>query len=89
MQFQLRHVQHAIALAEEGSSTAAPRRLNLSQPALSRRIQTLEELLVAPFRPDVGRDHADEDWVIVVERGKTLLQDAASVEREVQLALGL
>lgn len=90
MRIQLRHIQHAVALAEEGSYTTAARRLNLSQPALSRSIQVLEELLGAALF-----DRASSGIVptrigaIVVERGRVLLQDAMSVEREVRLALGL
>ena len=86
----MRHIQHAVALAEEGSYTAAARRLNLSQPALSRSIQTLEELLGAPLfdRTSIGIVPTTIGS-IVLERGRLLLQDATSVEREVRLALGL
>jgi DNA-binding transcriptional LysR family regulator len=90
MKIQLRHVQHAVALAEEGTYTAAAKRLHLSQPALSRSIQVLEELLGAVlFNRTSAGIVPTKIGVIVVERGKALLQDAASVEREVQLALGL
>jgi DNA-binding transcriptional LysR family regulator len=90
MKLQLRHVQHAVALAEEGSYTAAARRLNLSQPALSRSIQTLEDLLGATLfdRTSAG---IVPTYIgsIVLARGRLLLQDATSVEREIRLALGL
>lgn len=90
MRLQLRHVQHAVALAEEGSYTAAARRLNLSQPALSRSIQTLEELLGAPLFDRTSAGIVPTPiGSIVLERGRLLLQDAKSVEREVRLALGL
>jgi DNA-binding transcriptional LysR family regulator len=90
MRLQLRHVQHAVALAEEGSYTAAARRLNLSQPALSRSIQTLEELLGAPLFDRTSAGIVPTTiGSIVLERGRLLLQDAKSVEREVRLALGL
>jgi len=90
MKIQLRHVQHAVALAEEGSYTAAAKRLHLSQPALSRSIQVLEQLLGAVlFDRTSGAIVPTKIGAILVERGKVLLQDAASVEREVQLALGL
>ena len=90
MKIQLRHVQHAVALAEEGSYTAAAKRLHLSQPALSRSIQALEQLLGAVlFDRTAGAIVPTKIGAILVERGKGLLQDAASVEREVQLALGL
>jgi DNA-binding transcriptional LysR family regulator len=90
MKLQLRHVQHVVALAEEGSYTAAARRLNLSQPALSRSIQTLEELLGAPLFDRTSAGIVPTSiGSIVLERGRLLLQDAKSVEREVRLALGL
>lgn len=41
----LRLLQSFIAVIEEGSLSAASRRLNLSQPALSQQIQSLEEQL--------------------------------------------
>jgi len=90
MKIQLRHIQHAVALAEEGSYTAAARRLNLSQPALSRSIQVLEDLLGAVlFDRTSGGITQTPIGSIVVERGRVLLHDATSVEREVRLALGL
>ena len=42
---ELRQVRLFLAAAEEGSITAAARRMNLTQPALSRQIKALEEEL--------------------------------------------
>jgi len=90
MRIQLRQLQHAVALAEEGSYTAAARRLNLSQPALSRSIQTLaEQLGAALFDRTANGIEPTSIGMILVERGRLLLQDATNVEREVRLALGL
>jgi DNA-binding transcriptional LysR family regulator len=41
----LRQLEHVVALAEEGSFARAAQRVHLSQPALSRSIQTIEEHL--------------------------------------------
>ena len=90
MKIQLRHVQHAVTLAEEGNYTSAAKRLHLSQPALSRSIQVLESLLgTTLFDRTSGGIVPTQIGGFVIERGKALLQDAASVEREVRLALGL
>jgi DNA-binding transcriptional LysR family regulator len=42
MSFELRHLRHVLALAEHGSFARAAEALHLSQPALSRSIQTFE-----------------------------------------------
>lgn len=42
---ELRQLQLFLAAAEEGSITAAARRMNLTQPALSRQVKSLEEEL--------------------------------------------
>lgn len=42
---ELRQLRHFIAVGEEGSITAAARKLRLTQPALSRQIKALEEEL--------------------------------------------
>lgn len=90
MSVQLRHLRHAVALAEEGSYTAAANRLNLSQPALSRSIQALEEILGAKlFDRESNGVVPTGIGFLVVERGRVLLGGAHDLEREVQLALGL
>jgi len=90
MALQLRQLQHAVTLAEEGNFSAAARRLHLSQPALSRSIQSLEEMLGAVlFDRGSGGVTPTAIGQILVERGRALISGASEVEREVQLALGL
>jgi DNA-binding transcriptional LysR family regulator len=90
MRIQLRQLQQAVTLAEEGNFSVAARRLHLSQPALSRSIRSLEQMLGATLF-DRGGAGVTPTAIgqIVVERGRALLASASDVEREVQLALGL
>ena len=46
---ELRHLQSFVAIAEEGSLSAASGRCRLSQPALSQQVQTLEDELGEPL----------------------------------------
>lgn len=90
MKLQLRQIQHAVALAEEGNFSAAARRLRLSQPALSRSIKCLEEMLGTVLFDRGGTSvTVTATGRIVVERGRALLQDTSDVEREIQLTMGL
>ena len=77
-------------LAEEGSFSAAARRLHLSQPALSRSIRSMEEMFGATLF-DRGSAGVTPTTIgrIVVERGRALISGASDIEREVQLAMGL
>jgi len=90
MSIPLRQFQHAVTLAEEGNFSVAARRLHLSQPALSRSIRSLEDMLGATLF-DRGSAGVTPTAIgrIVVERGRALLAGATDVEREIQLALGL
>src|SRR5437879_4806872 len=70
---ELREMRAFVAVAEEGSMSAAARRLHMSQPALSQTISGLEralgvELLV---RSSAG--------VVVTEAGLTLLNEVRAV----------
>jgi DNA-binding transcriptional LysR family regulator len=90
MRLQLRHLAHAVTLADEGNYTVAARKLSLSQPALSRSIQVLEEILGSPLFDRLG-GAVKPTYIgqMVVDRGRAILGSTAEVEREVQLALGL
>lgn len=90
MKLRLRQIQHAVTLAEEGNFSAAASRLHLSQPALSRSIKSMEDTLgTALFDRGSAGVTATAIGLIVVERGRTLLNETSEVEREVQLAMGL
>ena len=40
---ELKHLKHFVAIADDGGISAAARRLGLTQPALSRQVQALEQ----------------------------------------------
>lgn len=63
----LRRLQHFIVLSEEKSISRAARRLHLTQPALTRSLQTLEETLGLAL---VERRH---DGVSLTDAGQTML----------------
>jgi DNA-binding transcriptional LysR family regulator len=86
----LRHLRHALALAEARNFQRAADSLHISQSALSRSIQTLERSLGAALFDRGSRD------VEPTELGRLLLEHAAHVEgaardlkRELALAQGL
>lgn len=82
----LRKLRHALVLAEEGNFARAARRLNLTQPALTRSIQSLEASLSLPLfdrlasgvRPTVDGDR-------VLEHARAMLRLEASLRREAEL----
>jgi len=82
----LTHCAHLIALAEECHFARAAKRVHLSQPAFSRSIQTLERhtglQLFERHRGSVRPTPAGE---FLIERATRLLQDARSLQREVEL----
>ncbi len=51
----LRHLEHWLALAETGSFSRAAEKLHITQSALSRSIQALEEDLGGPLVDRVGK----------------------------------
>jgi DNA-binding transcriptional LysR family regulator len=82
----LRKLRHAHVLAEEGSFAAASRRLNLTQPALSRSIQSLEAELALRLFDRLGtgvRPTADGDRIL--GHAKAMLRLEASLRSEAAL----
>lgn len=84
MSLELRQMRHVVALAEHGNFARAGLALRLSQPALSRSIQTVEQQIgtelflrtstgVVPT--DIGR--------LFVQRARQLVQMAAEFDRDV------
>ncbi|MES2072650.1 MAG: LysR family transcriptional regulator [Pseudomonadota bacterium] len=82
----LRRLSHLIALADEGSFARAAEKIHLSQPALSRSIQSLEdelELQLCERQPrGVSMTAAGK---MVLERARRVLSEARALDRDVGL----
>ncbi len=83
---ELRKLRHMVALAEEANFSRAAERLHLTQPALSRSIQSLEnELGVRLFDRNLNSVVLTPVGKKVLVRARALLFDARSLNHEVQL----
>ncbi len=71
------HLQAFVAIAEQGSFSAAAEKLHLTQPAISKRIALLEDQLGTRLFDRVGRQ------VILTQAGKILLNKAQLILSEV------
>ncbi|QYY27773.1 MULTISPECIES: LysR family transcriptional regulator [Cupriavidus] len=79
----LRRLEHFAVLAEERSFSRAARRLNLTQPALTRSIQTLEETLELQLVDRAASGLVlTEAGAMVLERSRRMLGDVRALQRE-------
>lgn len=90
MALEVRHCQHALGLAEHGSFQRAAKALGISQPALSRSIQSIER------NTGVRLFHRSRDGVEPTDAGRIFLARAevmaagvGDLEREMLLLAGL
>jgi DNA-binding transcriptional LysR family regulator len=84
MDFDLRQLRHARALAEEGSFARAARAQHLTQPALSRSIQELERRTgIKLFDRAKGRVELTDLGQIFLAHARQLLGHAEALDREV------
>jgi DNA-binding transcriptional LysR family regulator len=80
----LRLLSHALALAEHGSFARAARAVHLSQPALSRSIQSLESQLgVILFERGQRGVRPTDAGQLVLNRARLLALQSEDLEREV------
>ncbi|MGR4871847.1 LysR family transcriptional regulator [Variovorax sp. LARHSF232] len=87
---QLRQLAHLVALAEQGSFGRAADAVHLSQPALSRSVDSLEEDLGARLVDRVyGQVRFTAAGELVLARARELVADADLVKRDVALLQGL
>jgi DNA-binding transcriptional LysR family regulator len=89
MDFDLRLLRHARALAEAGSFARAARALHLTQPTLSRSIQMLEQRVgVALFERSARGVQPTDLGRLFLAHAHDVLASAESLEREVALIRG-
>jgi DNA-binding transcriptional LysR family regulator len=87
---QLRQLQHLVALAEQGSFGRAAQAVHLSQPALSRSIDTLEDRLQARLVDRAyGTVRFTQAGELVLARARELIADAQQIQRDVLQLQGL
>lgn len=80
---EIRLLRSFLAIAEEGSITAASTRLHITQPALSRQLAQLEsELGCKLFVRDKRRITLTEDGMLLMRRAKEILSLVALTESE-------
>ena len=73
----LRHLSHWLALAETGSFSRAAEKLHITQSALSRSIQSLEEELGGPLVDRIGKkNELTPLGRSVLERAKRIVHEA-------------
>ncbi|WP_322102965.1 LysR family transcriptional regulator [Paraburkholderia sp. J41] len=82
----LKRLEHLVAVVEEGTLAAAARRVNLTQPALTRSIQTLEdEAGMALFDRGARGVTLTSTGRMVLERARRILFETSCLERDLQL----
>ncbi|HTD04114.1 LysR family transcriptional regulator [Undibacterium sp.] len=82
----LRRLSHLLALADEGSFAKAAEKIHLSQPALSRSIQSLEaELDMQLCERQTRGVILTAAGKMVVERARRVLAEARALDRDVNL----
>jgi DNA-binding transcriptional LysR family regulator len=89
MDFDLRLLRHARALAEEGSFSRAARAQHLTQPALTRSIQELERRTgIKLFDRSKGRVVPTDLGSVFLAQARELLGHAEALDREVATLRG-
>jgi len=90
MPLKLRQLSHALAVWRHGNFRRAAAEQHLSQPALSRSIQNLEESLgVLLFDRQTTEITPTEFGQALLWRAESILTEAAELEREMKLMKGL
>ena len=78
----LRHLEHWLALAETGSFSRAAEKLHITQSALSRSIQALEDELGGPLVDRIGkRNELTPLGQAVLQRARRIVHEAAELKQ--------
>lgn len=82
----LRHLEYLLAVADTGSFSRAAERCHITQSALSRSIQTLEDDLGARLIDRMGkRNELTPFGQTVASRARRMVLDAVELKRSAQL----
>jgi len=82
---ELRQLEYLVAIAEEGTFSAAAEKLHITQPALTRMMQRLEEELnFELFERTKNRAELNEAGKLAVECAKTVLESAAQMSERME-----
>lgn len=78
----LRHLEHLLALAETGSFSRAAEKLHITQSALSRSIQALEDELGGPLVDRIGkRNELTPLGQVVLARARRVVHEASELKQ--------
>lgn len=78
----LRHLEHWLALADTGSFSRAAEKLHITQSALSRSIQALEDELGGPLVDRIGkRNELTPLGQVVLERARRIVDEASELKQ--------
>ncbi|MGL4834674.1 MAG: LysR family transcriptional regulator, partial [Shewanella sp.] len=80
----IRQLKHLDALASTGSFTAAAKKLNMAQPALSQSIKRLEQSLGVTLINRTSNKH--DKWLALTAEGVVLHQHASSILKQLKQA---
>jgi DNA-binding transcriptional LysR family regulator len=85
----IKHLEHLLALADTGSFSRAAENLFITQSALSRSIQSLEEDLGGKVLDRIGkRNELTPLGLDVVARARHIVRDAAELRHSAKLLQG-
>lgn len=86
---ELQHLRHFLAVLNAGNFNQAARQLHISQPALTKSIQRMEELLGHPLFDRTPKPVATRFGLLLAEHARAILSDLGDLEQEVSLFRGL